>query len=399
VADYFAGDYARAADRLRPLSRQTNNDFVLNNCRLGSVAMAGYDEEEAEDAFLRAYEVINSMGVNQGGRGIGAVVVSENIKVWKGEPFERAMANFYLGTLYYMRHDYGNARAAYENALFKLRDYGENGGSDKNKNDEYREQESNFAVGYIMLGRCWLRLGRQDLAEANFQRAAHLRPELADLANSSRHENSNLLLIVDYGRGPRKITTADNSLVGFAPTAREEGPLPQPVVVIDGRPVPMGTVGRAPVDLLELAQDRRWQSIDTIRAVKSALGVGLMAAGAYEGMRRDGNTGAALALIGTGLLLKASSGADLRQWEMLPRTVFLLPLKVPPGKHTISVVFRGDDRVGQTWRGLEVPSEGEATYYLRMQPWNNGIFDWPPPPLHARQDNGQSKAAARLPDR
>ena len=71
--------------------------------------------------------MINSVGVNDGGRTLGAVLVDEKIHIWKGEPFERAMANFYLGLIYYMRGDYDNARGAFENALFKLRDYGEPG--------------------------------------------------------------------------------------------------------------------------------------------------------------------------------------------------------------------------------------------------------------------------------
>src|SRR6185436_12119761 len=91
----------------------------------GSAALADYNLREAEAAFLRAYEVINSVGVNNGGRTLGAVLVDEKIKVWRGEPFDRAMLNFYLGLVYYMQHDYDNARGAFENALFKLRDYGE----------------------------------------------------------------------------------------------------------------------------------------------------------------------------------------------------------------------------------------------------------------------------------
>ena len=94
---------------------------------------------DAEAGFYRAYEVINSMGVNAGGRSLGAVLVDEKIKVWKGEPFERAMANYYLGLVYYMRHEYDNARGAFENALFKLRDFS---GDDDKKG---REVESDFA--------------------------------------------------------------------------------------------------------------------------------------------------------------------------------------------------------------------------------------------------------------
>src|SRR5665213_3634423 len=144
VVDYFMGDYARAVERIKPAAAVKDENFVLNNDRLASAALAAGDFNTAESALLGSYEVINSVGVNNGGRSLGAALVSENIKVWKGEPFERAMVNFYLGVIYYMRHDYGNARGAFENALFKLRDYGE-----QDKADQYREVDSNFTLGYL----------------------------------------------------------------------------------------------------------------------------------------------------------------------------------------------------------------------------------------------------------
>src|SRR5258706_222413 len=279
IQAYYAGDFRGAVERFRPLADKTDQNFVLNNCRLGSAALADYDLDSAESAFLRAYEVINSVGVNEGGRSLGAVLVDEKIKIWKGEPYERAMANFYLGLVYYIRRDYNNARASFENALFKLRDYGE-GGEGSDKRDEYRRVESNLALACVMLGRCWHRL-------------------------------------------------------------------------------------------------------DTIRTVKSALGTGLIAAGAIDATanRRNSNPGTDLALVGAGLLLKATSQADVRQWEMLPRTAFLLPLKLSPGKHDITVRFASLPGLRQTWRDLPVPDAGEATYYFRVQTNNTGPFIWPPPAL------------------
>src|SRR5215212_4848156 len=130
VNDYFYGDYRRARDVLRPLAAMTDEDYVLNNVRLGSASLVDYDLPEAEAAFYRAYEVINSVNVNDAGRSSAAVLLAEKLKVWKGEPFERAMTNFYLGVIYYINQDYSNARAAFENSLFKLRDYGDNGAKD-----------------------------------------------------------------------------------------------------------------------------------------------------------------------------------------------------------------------------------------------------------------------------
>lgn len=372
--DYFVGAYPAAIERIAPLADKTNGDFVLNNCRLGSVALAAYDLDLAEAAFLKAYEVINSVGVSKGGRTLGALVVQEDIKVWKGEPFERAMANFYLGLVYYMRRDYPNARAAFENALFKLRDYGDK----DDRLDQYREQESDFAVALIMLGKSYQRLGRDDLAAANFRRAFELRPELADLADPNRNAQSNVLLVVDYGHGPRKTTTWDTALVGFTPKPHEAGPIPSMDVIVNGRRIDHGRLATPLVDLLALAQDRRWQSIDTIRAAKSAVGTGLMAAGAYQGLKKDPEYKSAAVLLLAGAMLKASSRADVRHWELLPRTTFLVPLALPPGKHDVTVRFPAWMGLSQTWRGIVAPEQGEATYYIRMQRWNSGPFDWPP---------------------
>lgn len=362
---YVAGNFAAARETLRPLASKTDENFVLNNVRLGSSALAENDLDEAEKAFLAAYEVLNSVGVNDGGRTLGALLVDEKLRIWRGEPFERAMANFYLGLIYYTRGDYGNARGAFENSLFKLRDYGE--GSDKD--DAYRNIESNFALGYLMLAKSWQRLGDPQKAAQNFDRVRQLRSYLNPVADPVRNERSNVLLVVDFGYAPRKVTNYDGAIAGFAPTPIQAGPIPQPAVLVDGTRYVVDDIGRPPVDLLALAQDRQWQSLDTFRTIKTTVGTGLIGIGAYEAARsRNGNNQAAgLAMVGAGLLLKATSQADVRQWEMLPRTTFVLPLELPPGTHDITVEFRNLPGLVQTWRGLIVPPKGEAVYYFRMQ--------------------------------
>lgn len=375
VAAYLVGDYPRAVQLIKPASSQKDENFVLNNDRLGSAALAAYDSDTAEAAFLRSYEVINSVGVNDGGRSLGAALVSENIKVWKGEPFERAMVNFYLGLVYYMRQDYANARGAFENALFKLRDYGE--GNDKS--DQYRQVESNFALGYLMLAKSYQRLGREDLALQNFDRVRQIAPYLAPLADPEINEHSNVLLVVELGRGPQKATTGSGTFAGFTPTPQQVGPIPLPQVVVDSRRLDLRQTNLPPVDLLALAQDRRWESIDTIRAIKSGLGTGLIAAGiANQAINNRADPAVSLGLVAGGLLLKATSQADTRQWEMLPRTIFLLPLRLPPGPHDLTVEFPGWAGLYQQWHGIVAPEKGEATYFIRMDRYNPGPFNWPP---------------------
>ena len=158
VQDYLAGDFPRATQRLTPLSTETNENYVLNNLRLGSTALAAYDLGTAESA---------------------SVCVDDKLKIWKPDPYERAMASFDLGLVYLLRNDFNNARAAFENALFKLRDYA----TDEDEKAGYTQQESTFVLAHVLLGRCWHRLGREDVARRAFDDVSRLRPDLAPLAD------------------------------------------------------------------------------------------------------------------------------------------------------------------------------------------------------------------------
>jgi hypothetical protein len=97
----------------------------------------------------------------------------------------------------------------------------------------------------------------------------------------------------------------------------------------------------------------------------------------WTGHRQNNNDIAiGLGLIAAGALLDASSQADLRQWEMLPRSVFLVPLNLSPGPHNVSVAFATGEQ--QAWHGLVAPAQGEETYYFRMLESAPVDYTWPP---------------------
>jgi len=378
---YHDGAFEQAEAILRPEAKKTDQNYVLNNDRLGSAAIGAIDLSTAESAFFNSYEVINSANVNDAGRALSAAIIGENNKIWKGEPFERAMCNYYLGLLYYMRHDYNNSRAAFENAIFKLRDYG-----DPDHADQYTEFESDFTLAYLMLGKCYAQLNQPDKSQAMFDKAARIRPDMEAVAAQLR-QRSNMLLVVDWGWCPRKITTVDHAFAGYYPRPEETGPIPIPYVQVDGYAAPLSGPSYPTIDLVALAQDHKWQDIDTIRAVKSVAGKALMGVGAYEGLRgagafgnhyNGGNLAAGLAMIAAGALIDASSQADLRQWEMLPRTTFLIPMQLTPGAHDVTVTFATGETL--TWHGLIAPHRGEETYYYRMLAFGPPDRTWPPAP-------------------
>ncbi len=385
VSAYLSGNFSLSKRVLEPLAEKTDEDYVLNNLRLGSAAFALHDFDLAERAYVRAYQIMNATKVNDAGREAAMVWLSENKRVWRGEPYERAVANLQLGMLYYAEGDYSNARGAFENALFKLRDYK----SADAKN--YDEQESNFAVALLMLGRCWTQLGRTDEATRYFDRAVALRPQVGSLAGELADRSNNVLLYVEYGFGPRKVEEGmDGNALGFYPHPSQAGDIPIPRVLVDGRDMSSQSLNEPLYDTLAMAMDRRWQKIDTIRKTKSYLGTGLMVAGAgatiYGADRRD--EGAAMVGVGmmvAGALLKASSQADIRTWEMAPRTSFIIPLKVPPGEHDITVTF--PTGVYQTWRGMRIEPDRETTYLFRMMPSTSREYDFRPTPIAPVQVN------------
>ncbi|HVT80892.1 MAG TPA: hypothetical protein VHM90_09560 [Phycisphaerae bacterium] len=369
ILAYDSGDYAQAAAMIKPSTGKLDENFVLNNCRYGSAALAAGQFEEAEHAFYEAHKVIDSGDTNDAGRQLQATVVYEGVKVWKGEPFERAMTGYYLGMLFCMKHDYGNARAAFQNSLFSIRE-----NAKKDDLEHYAAVESRFALGYFGVGYANLRLPspRPDLAKENFDKAVKYDPSLAPLIAEVQRPGVNTLIFIDAGRGPRKAARGwYNEESVFGPTPQEVGPIMPPVALIDGRPVTRPNFNYSTVDTLAMAQDHRWMDIDTIKKVKAVIGTGAMAAGAgmtaYGANRND--KGFMIAGIGTmlaGAALSASSQSDTRYWEFLPRTVYIIPATLNPGQHEV-VVSAGPSRSSPVTMTAEPQAGGDYIFYFRLR--------------------------------
>jgi tetratricopeptide (TPR) repeat protein len=248
------------------------------------------------------------------------------------------MAHYYLGVISLIHNDYDTARAAFENSLFKVRDY-----ASKDDLEHYKEAESNFALGYFGKGFCNLRLGKTELAKASFDQAVRIDPRLAPVINQVMNPSTNTLLFIDAGEGPQKAAKGwYNEESVFGPTPAQAGPVPPVIAMIDGKQFNDPRTNYSTVDTLAMAQERRWQDIDTLKKAKAVVGTGMMAAGtgvaAYGADRRD--TGTALAGLGValaGAALAASSQSDVRSWNMLPRNVYIIPATLTPGMHEISV--------------------------------------------------------------
>ncbi len=367
VTLYYTGQYAPAAQELAPLINKPNKNFVLNNCRYGSCALAAGQLDNAQAAFLRAYRVMDSVNTNTGSRVLGAVVVYEGVKVWKGQPFERAMAHYYLGLIFLIKGEYDNARAAFANSLFRLRKYA-NPNVKLPPGQQYARVDSNFVLGYFGLGVCYMKLGHPKLAAANFQRAEQLDPAIDAVVKKMYEPGINALIFVDWGFGPRRRAAGwygEQSV--FTPTPWQAGPIP-PVYAWDNNKPISGIANSDMVDTLALAQDKRWLTMDTIREAKAIIGTGMMVGGAAavdNGAYNNNGTEALIGLgvAGVGALLAASSQADTRYWEMLPRTVYVIPAKLPQGNSTVQVSAGGANSIPFT---VDMAGDKLRTFYVRL---------------------------------
>ncbi|HWB19934.1 MAG TPA: hypothetical protein VG711_06510, partial [Phycisphaerales bacterium] len=196
-----------------------------------------------------------------------------------------------------------------------------------------------------------------------------------------RDSDFNTLLIVDVGKGPTKISYGpDDALSRFAP----QGPTdPQLLVSVNNsnwiRPVPV-------CDVDQMAVDYRWNNLENIRVAKSVLGDvfiygGLTAATIGAHNRNSDAQIAGLAAVLAGLLAKSGAHADTRYLELIPKSIFLVPLKLDDASD-LKLQIEGDD----TSR-LLLPhvspgtSTSPHTLYLRL------LNDTPDPPAYLTRAN------------
>jgi len=342
VRAYYDYDFRRAREALRGDAELKNDEqVVLDNLRLGVASLADGDSIESERALGRTFDFLSTAGLNRD-RTTAAVWVNEGVRIWKGEPFEQALAYYYVSALYATLGDWENVRAAATNSLFRLTDFGEDkfgGDLDQEElarraaeDDSYLEEgytavDTNFALGFLLqaIGADLSGLGG---ADPQFDAAMEINPDLESIVRTLRSGEYDTLLLVDYGKGPTKIAYGpDNALARFDPQDRAGNTL---TATVDGR-----RLGEFPgvADVNAMSLDHRWKNLEDVRKAKSAIGRFLIAGGAtaaYIGAHSDSEE-AVLAGLGAmlaGAITKSGAAADTRYFEFAPAEVFLVPLKL-----------------------------------------------------------------------
>ena len=380
---------------------RANRMYLLDRMRLGILTLADGYAPQAGPVFEDIYEVLRTQGINRD-KTVASVVLNEDIKFWKGEPFEQAMAMFYYGIQQAMLGHWDNTRAAAGNSLFKLRDFSEDDsdqhidtltiarramayeqaiarGENPNQvhdqepgsdylNSGYAVRDSNFTLGYLMAGIANLRLGRPDEARDYFALTGQIDPVLEPLCQALMHGSYNTLLVVSYGIGPVKVGYGpDQALAGFMPMYESDD---RPLGVdVDGQPV-----GAFPIvcDLNTMAADHMWNNLEDVRLAKSSLGTALLIGSviAHDISRHDNSRSArdvGYGMLLAGLFLKAGAHADTRYCDVLPQRVYVVPVHVETDDDRIGLQVQGHPASRMVLAGLGVPAAGQVQLrYVRL---------------------------------
>jgi len=354
------GQYAQAVEYFRTQKDPRSVNRVLICLRLAVAAMAAGDTETAKSELRDATRIIDAFHTNTNMQEWVALFGDETVKVFKGEPYERALAHWYLGLIYYAEGDYDNAGACLRNALFKLKVYDE-------KNDAQAEDsaESDFGIGWYLLARCRQRMNDAENTTRCFRYAREATgPRYRWTTDEALNAEANVLLIIETGKGPFKLPCGPNS-VGAELNPIFAASSLIPTAWVDGQKA------RDPgqlVNLNQIAARKKWWNLDTIRYVK-----GFLSSGAAVAALRDCGTLEGAYAEGLATLLSLGLKPDLRYWGLMPEGIFVLPLKLAPGKHTLKIAYFDTRECEEPWHRqefstVEVPEGRECVFLIRCGP-------------------------------
>jgi len=431
-----AGRFGVAGDALGASLHDNPGDreYLLSRVQLMLAVLAEGQPQAAEETANDVYALLRRQGLNAD-RTVRSVVFHEGVRIWKGEPFEQALAYSYIGMQKAMLGEWDNARAAAQSSLFLLRDFSratgkqnpttldiarraaeadraDAGEGDRLLDHGYVAEQTDFALGYLLTAIASKALGREDEASDNLTAAARANPRLEPLVEQMRQRPFNTVLFVDYGRGPAKIASGpDGAVAEFLPRTRSDD-RGLTVRVEGGEPctVPVAQ------DVNSMARSHRWRNLEEVRALKSTLGDLLLVGGVAVAANSRGDNrdtqmavGAGMALLGA--LLKAGSTADTRHAELLPQRTYVVPLWLEPeDEHQIEVQVEGSEsRVTlASLRGPAFPDTMQLRY-VRIPaqpdraPWRSGELRYANPRTDERVPGDETPyifggRCVRLPD-
>jgi tetratricopeptide (TPR) repeat protein len=268
-------------------------------------------------------------------KNVAAILITEDKRQYKGDPYEVTMANFYHGLIRYNAGEYDRALALFRRSLV----------SDMDANTKDYTELDDFTIGEIMAAKAYMHLGETDNAEVMLNKAE---PYIKDKALYSVFRKNfltdNFTLLIENGFGPHKESCGiGRCAVRLFPG---DAPVKSIRVFIDG-----ASYGDAleTVDIYE-------------QASQHAPSGGRRAIQAFKGLVA-GTTKLVVGMQFTG------SKSDARSWILLPKNIFIFSADLEPGLHTVTIKCfdeknREMPRYEQTWYYIPVEEDARDNFLM-----------------------------------
>lgn len=323
-------------DGPRMVAEGSPRDRVLWQYRTASAAMRRGQFDAAkpllDDALLTLGGVYGKDAEARKARGL---FNKEARKTFIGEPYERSMAYFYRGVLYWRDGELDNARACFRSAEFEDSDA---------ENAEYK---GDWVLPDYLDGLATAKLAGDGSDALKRAKAAAKNINLPDY-----QPQANVLFIVEYGPGPEKYGGGqyDEQLrfrTRGSPVLSAQlktGSINLPVAPCDDLNFQATTRGGRVMDHV-LANKAVFKGTTDTIGDAAILSGAILADGRHR--RRNSSAdevGAGLMLAGlASKLISAATTpeADIRTWDNLPQYISFAALKMSPGEHVVTVSFNG----------------------------------------------------------
>jgi len=340
-------------DGPRMIAEGPPKDKLLWEYRTAAAAMRLGNYPVAKEYLDDAVNSIGGISTDQSAKLARSYFHPESTKRFIGEPYERVMAFYYRGILYWMDGEPDNARACFLSAQIQDADA------------EKHEYAADYAILDYLAGLATTKLNG-DGSDA-FDRAEK-ESRLSKLPPYNR--DANVLILLEFGAGPVKYATGQyHEELHFRtmPT-----PVRAAVLKVDDRTMLAGAVD----DLEFQATTRGGRVMDHVLGNKAVFKTATDVAGtaaiiggaiaASSGNHTSQNVG--WGLLAAGLVAKLVSAAttpaaDTRSWDNLPRFLSFADIALPPGPHVLTVEFQ--DGAGRQLSNLtktitiNVPADGK----------------------------------------
>ncbi len=399
---YWRNDPDAVLASYRDALEDDGKNALLGVEKMLSAALLRHDWTNAESLAIRASTLVNIFVAGEPGeRDALSFFGREKDKPFKGEPYERAMADYYLGAIRFRGGDHEGALAAFRSAMQKdrgsfLLPVEREKAKKRRENVERYLYEDDYALLEILAAKCCQLLEEPEDAQKYLARAIATHPAMTPLFEEVMDPRTNVLVLVEAGRAPFKRRTGpQGAILGY--TQGPEATLER--VSLDGEELSFGlcedlhyqatTVGGRQVDQLNLVKAERQQILETAGFATAMTGYMIAVAGASS---RNRNVQAA-GLIGLGIgiatIIFASAaidpGADVRAWSMLPGQIYLAAGRAEPGREqNLSIKAHGAGDLSQGWSGVPV-EEGVNLYWIRLLPGRSGGA-WSPPEMETKTE-------------